>query len=446
MANSISTKINRAFHMAKGPSVTINRGALISRGRYYATSGKTDDSALGKIYNGALKFSASGKGLTLYLINSEDVLNADSNRLPVYDANMKLDATKIIGFAGIKKISDNVKEGVIDRPSPSFMADNNLVGNTWKFDYDKGNGTFNKICLGSAVLDNRFNGMAVARDFGMDTDVNGNQLYGFYIRPGVTGLTGVNEILYGESDNDNLACYARYRQNIVTGEWSFIDIADPLYNFKLGRCDTPQVFYNNFLYVLDYTNNTLRKINPSTLEETVANVSTYAIMYKSLFLYDNKICISTGDAIYKYDPTTLVQGDYILLSNVKLPSEFATTSFCSIGNCGDNYVVSYSGLNVAVECTNLMDINGSMVDIHFGMTSAACYIINGKKTYFLRELEDDYSYTYRSGLTSYADDGKKSLKISFEQWGNMLEYNVLDLPVTKDDTMVKYVGLGLSYL
>lgn len=451
----IKTLIGEMLDRARGESSAYNYGNLTSRNNFYYTSGPTNSNKILPVpSSGNMQAPVYDKCVQVWLLNTTDTLSKASRRLPLLATDFSIDNSKIVGRAGAKLSTTDVKEGVVDVAQDTIMGNPKAMGGRWKFDYDKANGTFNKVCFGANPLYNRFDGFAVCRDIGIATDATNFQggYYGYYIRPGVPGITGDKEILFGESLTENDTVYARYRINLESGVTTALLPTDPLYNLKLGKCQTPQIYTGGFLYVFDYVNSQVRKINPSTLVEVTYSLNSTYMSSNSFFLYNGYFYLYYNGTCYAYDGTfAQVTAQNFSYTTMGLPSEF-TYQTLKIGNCGNNFIVVSTAVNGATECTNIKAVNTSQVDTMPGIISPVCYMItmtiSGEtrafKVSMLREFNNDGGTMYKNGATTYRDDFQKSMKISIEWWGNILSYVELDTPITKDNTMVKYVSYALD--
>lgn len=455
--SGVSTNIRKQLAKAMFEGALV-RGNQNNRGNWYYTSGFAGSGigpgaptykVLGGYYSGLHEYPVLDRGLHIFTLNLSDTsgLAASNTKMPVYNSDMSINSSAIIGYAGGKKSVSQTIEGVVDNSGPANMLDANSCGMRVRFDSTNGNGTFNVVAYGCNPVYARFDGFAVARDLSTNSDANGVGYFGWYIMPGVTGITGATDILIGEASADTALVTPQYRYDFATGAYTAITSSDSVYSLNLGKGDDPQVYYNSYLYILDRVANKLRRINPSTLAET--SVSINLSSNNTLFQYNGYIYTYYNQTFYAYDPTTLasVSGQNFSYTALSLPTEM-TYSNLNIANYGSSFVLADSTLNAACVCTNIKAVSTTMTDFHFGMNKAACYPITiNSVTYpvhIFRTFLDDWGVEVRNGTTSYPNIAGQTLKCSMGWWGNMLGYQILDTAQTKSSGNVIYVSFDIT--
>jgi hypothetical protein len=436
---------NQVTHLGSRVMQVPSAAAMITmpsgrgRGSWHRSSsfGKFDSSQ-------AINYLAPDDGLNLYLINNPAVvLNAKSKHVPIFDANWLVDPTKIIGYASFKPAGGGAKEG---KPAPlleELFADDTVAGQTWIFDETQANGTFEKICTGAGLLANRFNGATVSRGI-ENSDVSsagGETPRTVYGMPGITGVTAANEVLLAQGGE-----LSTHVLNLETGVTTTLATGDVRKGLQLAPAHINQFVFNNKWY---------RKVGSYVQATDLTTMSTTLVFsnsssYETLFLYNNLIYVSDGATKYiAYDPATYaaVPASDLVLANLLPPAEFNTsTMYVIIGNSGANFVVCDKVKNIGIECTNILNMKGSIVDLRPYVQSAAMYTIGTVKNTFLGNSFSDLGYPVVAGVTANSSYQVSGVKVAKDHdIGSLISYIQLSAAITKANTQIMRISYGFRF-
>jgi len=422
------TRLGKLYMLANSCSDILCGPSGISRGNLVALSKrrKFDNSygANGRVYN------KHDLQTGLYVLNTPDTVDANTRLIPAYNAALALDASEIIGYASYRRTAQTVKEGVIDSINPADLLLDTTISQRWKFDFTQCNGTFNKLAIGSMLTESRFNGVAILKGIESTDPYGYSGTRGYFCAPDM-GITGANEILLGghtSSDED----IARYTLDLSTGIETALEVSDLRYGIYLGVVGKPQYFDGTYCYLIS-SDSFLRRYHKGTVATDVypyVYASGYILFERNGFLY-----MSSGTSNFiAIDMTTFLpsSANDIATSSIIMPSDFGDgVAFDytkhSIAKKGSLYYVGFfvpSGQVCTLVCTNLLDINNTIVDIIPMVGYGHPCTINGA-TEILTGLPDTNSQ-YSSDL------GRPAINSS----------NTTDAVITVPDSLYRVVTSG----
>lgn len=443
------TKLGKMLFLASGPALQLMQPSQIDRGMLYIDSMFTIKSSSNTDY---LEVPSIDRGIHLYLANDSSTLTEDSKFLPLYTPNGEIDPDKLVGFAGFRRVPSSPKEGVIDRVKDDFMTDAFAVVQRWKFDYTQANGTFNKLCIGAGVHSSPGNGFALSKGLN-PTDIPDfggiGSLKPFYMRPGVTGYTSDTEILLSVGSGDTAdAVY-----DFSTGKLTLLSQDDTRYGAPLGDSYAQQIFYNGMLYYI--YNRRLYRFNTATKDNTLIDSCYYGAMWEEgnlLYYYDND---GSSTTVRSYNMDTLSSGSsFDIKSGQTFTSKwFRDTTYplreCTIGRLSDgNYLILPRGSSYGpyynIVCTDIRNIEATIVGYRPRVKSVSEYIINGKPVNIWANVTHDFRYTRIVSEYSALNNNRdiNGLKFSENWFGNLISFVELPSPITKTDTDVLYISYG----
>jgi len=433
---------------------------------YYSSSSST--------YNVKAK---QDNGLNLYLANLDSgvTLTEDTKYVDLLDSNFDVDYTKIVGFANSRDVSANTREGVQDFTRFNHMINDKCVANRWKFAEGVATGTFNHLLIMPGIHgDFKTNGIYLKKCISRVNQFEDiADLGNSFIIPGVTGLTGPNEILLNYNRNN----VNRWRHNLATGEVTQVDSNDIGYNVPLYET-YDQVYVDGLLYLL-CTDNILRKINTTTgAVVNTANVLSYATHGASMFYNGTNLIIMES---YNSDEGTYDTRSKVYTVNVNTLSTSSVNKVAWTGwsgipagwsrnrmiakKCGAYYFVHH-GFEV-IMCTDLMNIKGSRVNaflahpkthyvsdgvdiwtIEKGVHNFRYDNIEANKSEPPNNLLDSNVYNRVRDNGTYRDYNYTNSGIWIGRlWcGNLISFVKLAQPITRSATDIMWVAYGYEFV
>ena len=448
------TDIGKALFLATGPAIQLMFPTQIDRGMLYV------ESSLTSLLQGAknTRIPNIDQGITVNLINTTDVLNAQSRFLPVM-TNGEVDSNKLIGYASSRRSPVTSKEGIIDTTKGEYLVDNKVVVQRWKFAESQANGVITDICIATGVHQNPASGFALSKGIhpaDIPTFGGINRLEPSYIRPGVAGLTAGNELLVSLKESSyNPVSDAVY--NIETGELVYLTEQDPRYGIVLGNYWSPQVEYNGDVYLIT-RNSELWRINGQSKAKTFVGNS-----FGTLFTEGNTLYFNYHDAIirgYNLDTLQLDPSKDINLESQVFTSKFfrdarpnyALMEACLGRDLDGNYIilptVDASGPNFPIVCSDIRNIEASVIGFRPYTKSVSEYAVGGKRINIWANVNPDMGeYTYIDNFSTQGyNRAKDGLKISENQFGNLISYVHLSSPITKTAQDSLYISYGYRYV
>lgn len=399
--------------------------------------------------NGLSYYQNSDSLLTIYLLNLSEAekaaLTKDSNNLPVYDSELNIDSSKIVGYATATYTATESKQGYLIPMENTNLINPRRHGLKFKWDTGVLSGTYNAIAIGFNVLKRPYNGMCIYRGLETNNKVLGESSPdGYMIKPGVKNsdgsivITGENEILLGDS---TAVDKGRKILNLATGETTLLSSDDVRYNFPLVKGYYPQLCSGNYFVYSNLSN--LFKVDISTKSQTSVGTGT------DCFIYNGYIYSKYSNTIYRaytLDNITYTSSKNLTIANMKIPSEFLESNngyYFGISSVGNKYLVCYRynystissysyPLMKAFICSDPTNIAGSITEmIPFLNTFNGCEIL-GKKVFFNQVIPHSIAYNNQYTYLNSAGTGsvivaKNGLKMTTEGlYGNMMSFKVFD--------------------
>lgn len=371
--NNFITDLGLAEFLALGSADVIMRPYGVRRGDYKVLSRRKKPA---NAYNSTY-YNSNDYQTGLFLLNSPETLTSADKKLPVYDANNNylVDKSKVTGFATYNRTPATVKEGV---PAPIKGADlmmNKTVAMRWLFDYTQGNGEYNKICIGSNIMTNRFNGVAVLKGL-ESTEPTVNATYqGYFCAPNM-GVTSENEMLLGGKTVSDFTV-ARYLLNLQTGEETTLETTNPKYGLKLGKPGFPQIYDGtSWFRVTTWAPYTM--ISKTIIATNVTSDSnTLTVHNGTFFEYNNMLYFGFGhrtNTLMCMDKNLVLKsGSDIITDSYLLPADVNggvyNFSNQAIAKYGSNYIITFEDTLVngfyigAIVVSDFLDAANTVVDI-----------------------------------------------------------------------------------
>lgn len=470
-----------------GLDLAFNRGfgSLLKAGADVFGQVYTYDSLMGS-YRGAQYHtldSAIHVGL-LNLGNKQNDLNIASSIANFYSENFdSLD--NVIGYAGINLTpASNGKEGQLGLSRGSLVPASWTRGMRWVFPVNVAGGTFDTLILTCrGILTTPYpvsNGeiSSICIDKVNTQDNNFVSLSTAYCPPGVTGVTGNNEILLNFNDGAN----SQWKFNMDTGEVTAVATGTPFFCPITSVIDD-WFIEGNYLYTVERSESspggtTVHVWDITTQSEVdtfrlSGSSNTYGRHYKFL-QYNNEVYVTVNSINESSSASrrcwTLNKGSngqYTSATNgtsiqatigVTLPTGLPLTQV-ALGNFGSNYLV-YIG-DVAMIVSSLENIQGTLLGVipfvlprmcgytgnnspgflSIGAPGAKDYVDNGEITnnntgahWFVGSLNDEVSL-YQQGIC-WTPNG---------HWGAMTSYFKLSSPESKSDNNILTVDWYYSF-
>lgn len=453
------TKLGKRMMLSRSVGGFLAQPSQIERGNLFcdSTLGKVDNAVYkNALNNGGIQYEPDNKGITLYLVNSDEILTADSRLLPIYTSTKDIDAAKVVGYGTNSRSPVDSKEGTIDLTKGDYIIDDDVIVNRWKFDYAQANGIFNKVCIGTGALVDRCAGIALYRGLdGNTTQVVANKIgAGWFARPGITGITTDTEILIDDPVSTDGLGKARAVLNLLTGDKTLLEQSDSRYDIKLGKANTPQVVIPNKWWLRgDGATNSVFVRNLETGAETTLANTSYGSA-RTLFQDSQYIYAMGSSALQAYDKSTLsrVSSADITLAQLQLPSYFTPQypEHLSISENNGKFTilqvdnVPTGAIASCIVCTDIRDVKTSVVDIIPMARSTANYTVNNEILYFDYAISSDLGATkqgsYAKSPVSPDEDVKYMKKDAMN--GNLISFVELSSAITKTENDIMYVSYG----
>lgn len=387
-----------------------------------------------------------------------------------------IDSTKITGFAVGRQSSGNAKEGVLqDITSADMMADQYQIVNTFMFDIDKANGSFNWIAVMPGFEYTPFRGLMGFKCISnYNVRSTQNAFVKGYVAPGVQDtkgnvLTGPNQILTFENNGSN----SKWYYDIVTGEKRAVQPDEFAYNWTcpnvIGQNVGHMVAIGDFLYVIGGAAGTiLYKINIETGavagQTTIANDAYFPTNQIGMFYNGTNIIVSCATK------STTESRAYISTVNINtmtaskvnnnvytgwggLPTGWIPRN-CMYTKVGDNYFVQnlvatpyqdmvYNGC--VIICSDITNVMGSIIGI-MPPEGFNAYVVN-ETVWCINQFTDNPAISLKltegaSTGTNYTYDG---IYISNLEYGNYWSASKLDQTYTKTNEIKAIIDYGYSF-
>ena len=459
-----------------GLDLAFNRGlgSLLKAGADVFGQVYTYDSLMGS-YRGAQYHtldSAIHVGL-LNLGNKQNGLNIGSSIANFYSEDFN-SLDNVIGFAGINLTpASNGKEGQLGLSRGSLVPASWTRGMRWVFPVNVAGGTFDTLILtGRGILTTPYpvsNGeiSSICIDKVNTKDTNFVSLSNAYCPPGVTGVTGNNEILLNFNDGAN----SQWKFNMDTGEVTAVATGTPFFcPIEVGIDDW--FIEGNYLYTVENTGATssgttqvhVWDITTQSEVDTFnlsGSTSTYGRHYKFL-KYNDKVYVTVNSINQNSSSTrrcwTLNKGaggQYTSATNgtsiqatigVTLPTGLPLSQV-ALGNFGSNYLV-YIG-DAAMIVSSLENIQGTLLGVIPFVLPGMCGYTGNNSPGFLSigapgataAVSVDEITDNNIGAHWFVGDLADEVSLYLEgicwtpngHWGTMTSYFKLSSPESKSD-------------
>lgn len=396
-------------------------------------------------------FDTLPDAMQLVLLNmpSGTVINNATKVLPIYDSNGAIDYTKIIGYAGCRAVSSNAKEGIIDTSGAFVMNSFNTAGLSWYFDTDIATGQFNAVAIMPGFESKPMRGLLSFKCLSAyNTRINGDTNSFGFILPGVTDginvVTGPNEIMLFFTHNTK----KRWRYNIVTGEMKAVEPTDFAYTFPITGFSNQYVW--NMLTIGEYvyliSGYTLYRIKISdgtstTLSVAYDNLFGKGLWYDGEFLYVSTLTDgsnATRAYVTKINPTTMKSVSSTTNDNYTewggLPARWKKSHTC-IGKAGSTWLVYNNDENVCIECTDIMNVVGTMTGILPGEAFNS-FMCNDKLYHIYQDTTPTVQIGTETGASSFTPSG---VWLADDTASNFWSYALLGETKNKDADTKAYI-------
>lgn len=463
------------FSTDKGKNVEVQNNTTVLGDMYFKAKATRDyaiqrgveggfdfiQSVLVDAYNITPKLAGPNDALTVYLLNlsQQEIANltAQSQLLPIYQAGtFDIDHSKIVGWASIDRTSTQAKQGIFTARAGENLLDEWIVSLAWNWEVGKALGSFNCIAIGLNVVNTnskRTNGIAIYKGLENNDFQAGEPLpSGFMCRPGVSGITGANEILLGGTITNGKA---RVKYDLVAKTPINLDPTDQAYDFPLSKADKPQVVVGDKLYYWVESSNYLQQYDMTTKTHTQTSIQS---QYKTiLVVLGDYLYVASGWTVLKaYNKNTLaaVTSADINYANIKFPYDWlgltnTDLSYIRIGNFGNSGIIitrHNTNDNAFISGVVMQDLtSGVVLGIAPLAGTSTVYDINNEKVFFTHSVKDElYRGFTGQTATTYTNFGTHGVKYS--KWlGNMLSFKVFDTPQTIATDEVARVEYAYKY-
>lgn len=385
-----------------------------------------------------------------------------------------IDNNKVTGFAVGRQSSGNLKEGVLqDITSADMMTNQYQIVNTFMFDLDKANGSFNWLAIMPGFEYTPYRSLMGFKCISnYNIRATQNQFNQGHVAPGVQDtkgnvLTGPNQILTFESNGSN----NRWYYDIVTGEKRAVQPTEFAYNWNctqvVGQNVGHMIAIGDFLYVINGT--ILYKINIETGAVAGQTTVAYASYHPKnpIGMYyngTNIICSCCTD-------TTTESRAYISTVNINtmsnktvqnqnfngwggLPTNWIPRN-CMYTKVGDyflvqNYVsnstypdMEYNGS--VIVCTDLTNVLGTIVGI-MPPEGFNAYVVNDT-IWSINQFTDNPNVYLRltDGSATTTAFNYSGVYISNFEFSNYWSASKLDQTYTKTDAIKAIIDYGYAF-
>ncbi len=404
----------------------------------------------------------SGFQITVYLLNLQDSekngLNSKSNVLPVYTSALNaIDDSKIVGYATVKVAATKTKEGYLIPLEGETLVSHRRHGLQWKWEPGVLSGSFNAICVGVNVLNDRniYNGITLMRSVENNNKLLGeNNENGYFMIPGVksedggTVWTEDNEILLGGVKINDYN-KSRFVFNLETGERKSINSDDVRYDLTLQRpIDYLQAHIGD--YYICYNSGT-KDIKTKESKTSIVQGN----YYDSVFELDGYIYSAYSFSTYTHEMTLYAYNKETLSresehdKTITIPSTFErprifkynenyllTDSYYYFDSISDNKGSIYDK-GKSIVFSNLDDIENSIIEIIPAVQALNFAFINNKPYFFTSDYSNRSQNTHTDasiGVYYYNDPSsysqqvyKNGLKYTTEgMYGNLFSFKTFD--------------------
>lgn len=468
------TNIGKQFMLAKSASPMLMGFGGSAYGRIEAIDTLGGPSSSGDTRD-TYRYALQDMGLNNYLVNIPDTLTVDSKYLNIFDDNLDVDPTKLVGFANNSVSSADSKEGVQDFCKGVHMINSGAVANRWKYAEGVATGTFNYIAMapgmhGRLKANGFYSKKCISRVNRLDLNsgLNSN-----FIMPGAIGLTGVNDVILNYTSGG----VSRWRYNLVTGETVAVENTEPAFNALMYKSFS-QVYIDGYLYVLD-DKGAIRKINTTTgvFEKSLSSAASYVDCGASMY-YDGTnivVCGSYDSSEGTQDTRAVVK--IINKDTLGVISSTNKVSWEGLGGvpfgwsrnrllvkkAGAYYYVNYGFKTI--KCTDLSNIKGTTVGMYMS-SPYVNYINNGTDTWMIEcgANYPNYNYLNASGgltdiminrsdtvynssdVANVRDYSSYGVWVSKEDCGNLISFVKLEPAIVKIPTDIMYVSYGYEFV
>lgn len=423
--------------------------------------------------------------VTVYLLNlsaaEKAALTNNSYVLPIYDSQGKLDDSKVVGFANCFFTADTPKRGYVEPLSGSSLVNFRIHGMKFKWEPGVLSGTYNCIAVGTyacsptAEENERFYGTSLYRALEIENPADTeNQPTGYFFPAGVhtednsVVITADNEILLGNSDNYT---EARRVLNLTTGEITNLETSDSRYGIKLlDGGATSKTFgvvgkwfwYSSYNSSYNYNTTNYKEITEGEKFTSYSSVSGVGLFEYNNYIYCLYVTSSTYTKIqtaqlraYTKAGMVYTSSKNINMADIHLPEAFNGNCYSpmfAIRNFGNNYLVHRfnGGLkSFAFECSNLLDLEDSIVRVIPALDCNSIIRLNGKIVGFTNSsvTYDRYiaggNITYPTKVGGSVSVNHSSMKMTVEPYGfgNLYSFHVFE----QDQQIPEGQGIHLEY-
>lgn len=479
-------ELNQVTDLGRGVITALGVGIMLSRPQNNVRGNILVDvpfirlpNVTGKVGN----VEADSTELTCYLANATDVLAPDSTMLPIFKSDFTgIDNDKLIGYGNNNLTPVDTKNGVRTNVIDTYaVASMDVLLNQWVFDTTQAVGTFNKILMGPGVIQKNNMGIVLAR--GINPTPNNETYLGmprtFFIPPGVSGLTSVDEILIHVNDTTN---YTKTNavMNLTTGVVTNLEPTDPRYGVEMmGYYDSTStnpsvesyVIVDGVLYYTEVSGSwkyLYKNVNGVRSSITANLGSSYIKSNTSygLIRHGTKVLYVTKNGeLQGYDTETSVTEAVVL--NGTITSKYFYGEGTTNDALTNNRVIQLAdGTYLLTPCittegnyrarfpfkfTDLENIEGSVVGraIEQSQYLIGESVVGGNTLGFTFYINDSIGILQKVGddNPAYLEKNlKNNLFILNNSMGNLISYVQLDSPITKTNEQIMYVGYGYRIL
>lgn len=401
-------------------------------------------------------------GLRLFLLKLTDeellALNSKSKYIPIKDGNGDL-SDKVVAYGSYKVTNTDTKAGELALSDYTTMIKPYFCSNAWVWKANKAYFDYNAFVIASTDAIDTFASYKCISALNInapDSVITGN-----FVMPGLTGVTGPNEILLNYTYNG----ISKWIYNIKTGSTRTVEPNEAGYNMDISQIGSGQVIMDGKLFAIrrndstgDISNYIDVYLQDGTMTKSISISSSYYKL-RGLFSDGTNLYASTtdngrGGKMFKIDTsaysTEEIANDTFGWDN--LPSKFDKAKYAYIKasyvvDDVRHYVVGDCKLGVQFICTNLMDVQGSIVstapvfDCVFnidGTESGVYFVCAGTKEFNKSSEKTNnerptapmlpLNYILNEGNTEAVDNTYKTkgVWINNNQFSNFLSYYKYD--------------------
>lgn len=338
------TLAGKRYILARGMAPLLNTNGNIF-GNMLAYSELGDFAYSSSSFNNVAKPGKVLTNMALHLGTNQSNLTEASTVLPIYDANGNLDTTAVLGKASIVSSSATEHDGASDIPVGSYVADDAVVCERWKYEAGVATGSIDTIAM--VVTDqsgeNVGSGLRTAKCI-EKTSLTGGAFVSHANRfcpPGVTGATSASEIILNYETSGSSV----HKYGIATGA---VD-DNPSMPFMFEQGTTDSITIDGYLYtvarqaVYIHDASTLATLGTISLPTALSNNAKFVKVGSDVYVsavysgsgYPNRLYKLTKSGAYynKYDSS------YVDASTIfSIPSAWSGYRHV-VGSIDDRYVI-----------------------------------------------------------------------------------------------------------